>query len=279
MTVESIYQLGLQGESFEVTEGGSSPYAHPKPFELEDLLADSKQRLTDWSDITSIVSDLDRHLRLRRDLGDRDQITIAKDAWRVLSEVGQGNSVRALAEELGTTEFWTARVAARLIEEDLLTLEQAATVENEPAPSWEYQAPAPVTEPAEPTESTESAESAERIEPMVDAQVTPSSEVTTEMTQVDPNQSWWTEPQPESADESGDAMYAEPAEPAWAEQTAMESATAEMATRVEASEVEEDTEAFLEKVFSDVEPTEEADEGYGLLRRRRMGVLRDLSNE
>jgi hypothetical protein len=45
------------------------------------------------------------------------------------------------------------------------------------------------------------------------------------------------------------------------------------------AEVEEDTEAFLEKVFSDMEPAEEPDEGYGLLRRRRMGTLRDLSNE
>ncbi len=46
MTVESVYQLGLNGESFEVSEGATSRFASPHAFELEELLTDSKQRLT-----------------------------------------------------------------------------------------------------------------------------------------------------------------------------------------------------------------------------------------
>ena len=48
------------------------------------------------------------------------------------------------------------------------------------------------------------------------------------------------------------------------------------------AEVEEDTEAFLEKVFSGLDSDESQqpqEEGYGLLRRRRLGALRDLSND
>jgi hypothetical protein len=48
----------------------------------------------------------------------------------------------------------------------------------------------------------------------------------------------------------------------------------------EAEDVEEDTEAFLEKVFSQLEVNGQADveeEGHGLLRRRRMGsVLKEI---
>ena len=48
----------------------------------------------------------------------------------------------------------------------------------------------------------------------------------------------------------------------------------------EDGEVEEDTEAFLEKVFSELDSSnDEEEEGYGLLRRRRMGVMRDSSGD
>ncbi|MCZ6504628.1 MAG: hypothetical protein O6834_01425 [Actinobacteria bacterium] len=48
----------------------------------------------------------------------------------------------------------------------------------------------------------------------------------------------------------------------------------------EDGEVEEDTEAFLEKVFSELDSTtDDEEEGYGLLRRRRMGVMRDSSRD
>jgi hypothetical protein len=47
--------------------------------------------------------------------------------------------------------------------------------------------------------------------------------------------------------------------------------------------VEEDTEAFLEKVFSQLDANGQADveeEGHGLLRRRRMGsVLKEIDED
>jgi hypothetical protein len=266
MSVESIYQLGMQGENFEVYENQTSPFVSPKAFDLEELLGDAKQRLNDWAEVTKVVSDLDRHLRFRRDLGERDQVTIAKDAWRVLSEVGQGSSVRALADELGTTEFWAARVAARLIDEDLLTIDPAPTVP-EVTTTWAYEAPiAEDTEiPATPAEEETgveevfaNAEEQAAVESVEESYADASFEV-------DPNQSWWKEPEPEADAEGSE-----------------EAAAVESATIVETEarpDVEEDTEAFLEKVFSDMEPAEESDEGYGLLRRRRMGVLRDTSTD
>jgi hypothetical protein len=261
MSVESIYQLGLNGETFEVYENESSPYANTKPFELEDLLSDSKQRLSDWAEVTTIVSDLDRHLRFRRDLGERDHVTIAKESWRLLSEVGEGKSVRSLADELGTTEFWTARVAAGLIEDELLGMEAEAPRVVEEAPAWEYSQPQPVA--AEPMAA----------EPITAETVVQSAQ---DAGEVDPNQSWWTEPAEEETS-TDDALVAAAAEQT--EDAAASASTPQDQPAAESTEVAEDTEAFLEKVFADMEPTEEADEGYGLLRRRRMGVLRDTAGD
>jgi len=289
MTVESIHQLGLHGESFEVNEDQPSPFPNATPFDLEELLVDVKQRLTDWADVSQVVTDLEALIRLRRDLGDRDRVTIEKESWSLLSEVGHGASVRKLAEELGTTEFWAARVAAGMIEDNLLTLDAVSTsrVAEEPAPVWEEPAPAqtePASVEAEPASAEAQPSTWEEIagpSPLVadtDALATaagdagqifeePADETPTEVAaehdeadiaagEVDPNQSWWNEPEREAAAKEADA-------------------TAASATE----DVEEDTEAFLEKVFSELEPTDTSDEGYGLLRRRRMGALRDFSND
>ncbi|HEY4606495.1 MAG TPA: hypothetical protein VIH55_02515, partial [Acidimicrobiia bacterium] len=76
------------------------------------------------------------------------------------------------------------------------------------------------------------------------------------------------EPATPEAEEEGDELYAEAPsfEPA-----------------AETEGVEEDTEAFLEKVFSQLEVNGQADveeEGHGLLRRRRMGsVLKEIDED
>lgn len=288
MTVETIHQLGLIGESFAVVEDQTSPYKNDTPFELEELLADVRQRLTDWADVSQVVTDLEAMIRLRRDLGERDRVTIEKESWRLLSEVGHGASVRRLAEQLGTTEFWAARVAAGMIEDNLLTLEAGAApvVIEEPVPVWEESAPARAEPPTREEEISARGEPStweeiagpsplvadpvyaeahgidhqEQVfqEPEGDTSADVAADHTesqAEKGEVDPDQSWWSEPEREAA-----AMEAEAAAAA-------------------SEEVEEDTEAFLEKVFSELEPTDTADEGYGLLRRRRMGALRDFSND
>ena len=78
---------------------------------------------------------------MNRELGDQDSVKISRDAWRLLCEMGSGASVRTLAERLGTTDFWTARVAASLSDQQLLVL--AASVEEEaPVETVAYE-PAP----------------------------------------------------------------------------------------------------------------------------------------
>lgn len=315
MAVEAIYQLSARGRTFEVFEGRMPVVAAPTPFDLEELLTDSRRRFEEWAEIGTVVTDMDALLRLQRDLGDRDRVTIDRDSWRLISQIGAGASVKDLAREIGTTDFWAARVAAGLIGESLLRLETAATAhaESSSTKTWvtEPEAPAadqtstyepvfassgeslPVeevyaTEPASPSEepvfADEPAEPAgafamEAAEPAYEpeaGQATHAEATYAEATQagaageapqaeaaggeaasttVDPNVSWWVEPE--------------------------DSAPAAEEDEEEDAQVVEDTEEFLEKVFSGLgagsEP-QHKEEGFGLLRRRRLGV-RDFSNE
>jgi hypothetical protein len=84
--------------------------------------------------------------------------------------------------------------------------------------------------------------------------------------------SWWQEPT--RADESEGDDQAETPE-------VVAEALSEMPTvEGQDDDVTEDTEAFLEKVLSELDSTEPAsEEGHGLLRRRRMGTLRDFSSD
>jgi predicted RNA-binding protein Jag len=75
--------------------------------------------------------------------------------------------------------------------------------------------------------------------------------------------------------------FDEPQQPE--EQVAATAESADEASATPAEGVEEDTEAFLEKVFSQLDVNGQVDveeEGHGLLRRRRMGsVLKEIDED
>jgi hypothetical protein len=271
MSVESLYQMGLRGTTFDVREGQQTPFAAPAGFDPEELLAAARQRLTDWEDVRAIVSEMDRDLFLNSDLGDRDKVTIDRDSWKVISVIGNGVSIRGLADRLGTTEFWAAQVSAGLVEEGLVSLGSSAMAEplagghptTDPGPAaaeWEEPAPDETHHGVVPEPLEAVAEASADEQPVGDREV-------------DHTESWWQEPDAGTVD-TGEGVATEPAgdTPVSQEPSSPEHGDADQ------DSVEEDTESFLEKVFSELEAPEEAEEGYGLLRRRRMGTLRDGVN-
>lgn len=290
VTVESLYQMAHRGDTFEVREGVTTPYASPKSFELEGLLDDARDREKAWDKVREVVPDLTGAVSFRRDLGEREEVTVKVDAWKVLSEIGTGASVREIADQLGTTEFWAARVASRLLQDDLINVgksENAVVREPEPVLDTvevtdeshdevdEYEAE--VETPDYAAESVDEYEEAAEVEDdsyayAETAMETEEASVESDEDDVDPGESWWQEP----ADEVDDV----------ADETQAPEVVAEGLSEIPSvddsddQDVEEDTEAFLEKVFSELETSEpEADEGHGLLRRRRMGTLRDFSSD
>ena len=263
MTVESIYQLNDRGSHFEVYEHRTTPFASPKPFELEETLSSVRRRADDWKTVSRTVPDLGMTVDFNRDVGDREEIKVGGDAWKVLTEIRAGASVTQIADRLGTTDFWAARTVADLVGKDLVTLTNGATTTADTAEiadtteragyeaggGWDdgeepetadaevgYTGPYDTPAKAREDEDTEDEypEDGEREE-------------TEAETGAPHNESWWEEPAAKDGAKDAD--------------------------------VEEDTEAFLEKVFSELEETEDEQEGHGLLRRRRLGALRDLTGE
>ena len=302
MTVESLYQMARLGSDFEVFEGQTTAFASPVAFELESVLSDAAKRVDDWESVSRAVPDLAAKLLFERDLGDRDEVNVGADAWKVLSEIGSGSSVEEIAEKLGTTEFWTARVAGHLLGDSLI----ASTVTDKdetPAETEEQAAGSDGSGEVSFDEAEWEQKSAGWRSDV--ASTPPSEESATDVADdddVDPDQSWWQEPsddeesaaadtEPASADgdaKSDGSMFGkfapgpttetEDSTDPEAEESQIPTVAAPEAT--EATEVEEDTEAFLEKVFSELESSDETgddDAGYGLLRGRGMGVAKDAT--
>ncbi len=287
MTVESLYQMGRRGEDFIVREGATTPYASPKSFELEHLVQDAEAREREWNNVNEHIPSLTGAMGFRRDLGERDEVTVKVDDWKVLSEIGAGASVAQIAERLGTTDFWTAKVASRLIQHDLIevrdetdeaTPETTETYETPVADNWDTRDEEPAADhygyQPQAQEAEEADETEEPSETYEQGDVFSAQDESEE--DVDPDESWWTEPEAEdSDDESADDGDTEEVP-----EVVGEGLSEMPAADDEDHDVEEDTEAFLEKVFSELESSEpEVDEGHGLLRRRRMGSLRDFSSD
>ncbi|HEX6220555.1 MAG TPA: DUF4388 domain-containing protein [Acidimicrobiia bacterium] len=284
MTVESLFQISDHGGDFQVKEGQVTPYASPKSFELEALLSDAEARGREWAKVSDVVPDLGAAIGLRRDLGDREEVSVKSDDWKILSEIGDGKSVRDIADHLGTTEFWTARVVARLVNSELVELGQEQ-VEDE----WTEPTAAPTTTIDEHHQEP-SHEDSYHEEPHQDPVARPEpteveadepqqvfAEETLEPRDEQPHEeSWWQEPEDETT-----PVDEEPRAPEVVSEGLSEIPPVQAIEDPEVAEdVEEDTEAFLEKVFSELDSDKsETDEGHGLLRRRRMGTLRDFSSD
>jgi hypothetical protein len=308
MTIESLYQLSHNGVSFEVTEGTTSPYVSPSPFDLEAALEDSRHRSEEWSEVSRVVADLNALIKMNREIGDRDSVQISRSAWKLLCEMGSGASVSTLAGRLGTTEFWTAQVAADMTDRGLLVVgvEADAEVEEADEPEW-----AKVTEVTgadeswwqEPEDETPVSETQDEDEPEAVEHVeveTGEAELEEVEEKAGPDKGRFFgqfapkrdetldyQPVADGAEEPADL---EPVEDEPADEIAEEPVTAEAEIHEDAlppleseetAEVEEDTEAFLEKVFSELESNgQPEDESHGLLRRRRLGsVLKELDED
>lgn len=298
MTVESLHQMATRGEDFAVHEGATTPYASPKSFELEALLQDADERKREWHKVSELIPDLTGALGFRRDLGEREEITVKVDDWKVLTEIGSGASVAEIADNLGTTEFWTARVAARLVNNELIVLETAgseAVIEDEEIIDTPLVPATPIAEEPEVEDQYEDTDELEDEIPSdeyaaYEAEKSAMSEVSGsdhELVEAqaddsdrdaDPDQGWWKEPTEDQATDGETSDDRDSQTPAVVAEGLSEIPS--VGDPDEGADVEGDTEAFLEKVFSELESTEpEVEEGHGLLRRRRMGTLRDFSSD
>ena len=263
MTVESIYQMNTEESDFQVVRDVSSPYSAPQPFDLESVLEDSVKRAAEWEKVSQLIPDLTAQMKINRELS-AETVELNRESWRLLSEIGRGSSVRDLATSLGTTEFAVARVAASMVGSDLLVIEGGYREVGQ----HDYSEPHDYVDHEQVDEEPEASYADEQHAYEQNAEDHHDDEMGAEEPsgEVDPDRSWWDEPEDESPAASVEEDSQEPA--------------AADAEKAEDESGEQDTDAFLEKVFSEVGTETPEEDGHGLMRRRRMGsILRELGED
>ncbi len=121
--VEVLVRLGRETSGSFVFQNGISP-AEPikEPFEIDELLAAAEAELKEWQRIEGIVGTTSTPLRMVTGVQEDQKISLDGTAWNALAALGEGNSVRAIAERLNVFEIVAARVMARLVEDELVEI-------------------------------------------------------------------------------------------------------------------------------------------------------------
>lgn len=301
LVVESLYRIRKPGlGEFEFVIDQAPFFRTGQQFDTEVAVAESDRRAAEWSEVLSVISDLDAPVRMVRSLPDDNSVTIAAPTWEVLASLEGGTSTRELSARTGLSEFRAARELSGLIRSELVE------VVPERVPGDDGYRP-PVIERTPIIERAEDQEP-ERAEPVVtgpawdDAGWESSEDVVEEKPTEEPSSDWFAEASGETGGWGEDDSTFEPSDDQVGDVDDSDESGTDggwWATAVDSPEdasgddSADDTDSFLESVFSqlddvsadaeDAESDDHDDEtgfSMGLLRRRRMGsAARDLTND
>ncbi len=92
--------------------------------DVEPVLEQAEAMLEEWKSIEAVVPSLDSWLSLAPELPD-DEVSIDRDRWKLVSLVGGGTTVGALADALELGELGVSRQAKELVESGLVAIGDA----------------------------------------------------------------------------------------------------------------------------------------------------------
>ena len=81
---------------------------------VEDTLNAAEALVSDWIDVESVVPSMDAWITFAPDVD--DEITVSTDQWRALATIGNGGSVRDLADSMELTDLTASRLVKGLVE-------------------------------------------------------------------------------------------------------------------------------------------------------------------
>ena len=133
---------------FDFTEQSDPIYITGQRFDVEDVLRGVETRVSEWAEIEAVIPVEDATVHIASDLGDRDEVTIASDTWRILAALGSASTVDGVADVTGLSDFVVARAMAGLVQQGLLEVRMtAATDAIDPAPPSEMPGQEALAEP------------------------------------------------------------------------------------------------------------------------------------
>jgi hypothetical protein len=126
--------------SFEIDE--LSPNGE-QPEDVEVLLRDANALLSEWKELEQVVPSLDHQVTLVGNLKD-GEVTITADHWPTVVAIGEGRSVRALANTLHLGELGVTRAVRDLVDLGIVTIDEPRDDAVPPAPALDEPTPAPM---------------------------------------------------------------------------------------------------------------------------------------
>jgi len=95
------------------------------PIDLDDVILEGSRRLKEWKYLSDEIPDLDATLRFAEDPDARlDKINLSVEEWRVISFVGQGNTIQQIAEAINLSAFQIRRIVYGMMQAGLIEVIQ-----------------------------------------------------------------------------------------------------------------------------------------------------------
>jgi hypothetical protein len=124
-SVDALFEL-LRFEEGAFTFDAGAQHADPRPpVDIEVLLTQAEDLLTEWRSIEAVVPSMDAWVTLARQLAE-DQVMVDQDRWATLVAVGSGATVRRIADELCLPELPVSRAVRDLVEAGLADIAPSA---------------------------------------------------------------------------------------------------------------------------------------------------------
>lgn len=144
--VESLYRIRKPGRGQFVFNVDVAPrYRADTAFDVELCVTEADRRAAEWSDIESVIPNIDLALRISPEAPNGEPVTLAPNTWRLVAGFEGSGTVRSLADRLGLSRFRVAKDLTALVRSGLV---EAASAPAEPEPGPVAHQEEPVTSSA-----------------------------------------------------------------------------------------------------------------------------------
>ena len=123
LVIDVTFRIERYGQGdFEFEDGVAPPYETGQLIEVDEVLAETEVRVSQWHDIERVIPGVTFRLRMAPELtGERD-VMITGDAWRMLAALHGVGSISDVAERLGTNDFQVGKVLAQLVRDRMVEI-------------------------------------------------------------------------------------------------------------------------------------------------------------
>jgi DNA-binding MarR family transcriptional regulator len=95
---------------------------YPVSLQIESVLIQARKRLEEWREIQAVIPSLDVHPRIVNDLN-RDEVTLSRERWRLMTAIDGRRSIRAIARSLGGSDYDVCRMIKSLVDEGMVAVD------------------------------------------------------------------------------------------------------------------------------------------------------------